>query len=67
MPTIKLNPNPRKPVPVHRLLDVFNQVFDTLPYTREERASLWIAAKCDNAKAYACYRAIINSWSYHDA
>ena len=53
--------SPRRPVPVHRLLEVFNQVFDRLHYDRKERAFLWDAAKNDNAKAYACYLAILNS------
>ena len=67
MPSNKIAQNPRRPVPVHRLLDVFNQVFMDLQYTREERAMLWGQAKCANPKSYACYQAILNSRSHEDA
>ena len=58
----KMRWNPRRPVPVHALADAFAKVMIDTPYTREEREHLFHAAKIDNAKAYACYMAIINSW-----
>ncbi len=60
----KMRYNPRRPVPTHILADAFCKVMANMPYTREEREHLFHAAKIDNAKAYACYMSIINSWSY---
>ena len=57
-----IGPNPRRPVPIHRLLEVFNKVLAEYGYTRQERAFLWDVARNDNPHSYACYAAIINSW-----
>lgn len=54
-------------VNVRTLKEAFDRVFDRLDYTLEQRTFLLDAAKNDNAKAYACYQAILNSRSYPDA
>lgn len=63
MPSIHYSANPRKPVPVSELRNIFLLVMDRLKTGPDERAAAWAAARDDNARAYSCYRAILNSWS----
>lgn len=49
-------------VPVAELREVFTRVMDEWGYDEEFRKVAWAAAVDNNAKAYGCYRAILNSW-----